>query len=372
MGYLGEEIPKLGFGLMRLPMKNGQIDLEQTEQMVDLFLEHGFTYFDTAYGYLNGQSEAAARTALVERYPRQAFQLATKLPAWMDHVTAEEARQMFFTSLERTGAGFFDYYLLHNLGDVRTKVFDDYDIWGFLQEQKQKGLIKHLGFSFHDKAAVLDEILTLHPEIEFVQLQINYTDWESPSVQSELCYQTACRHGKPVIIMEPVKGGMLAELPPAAAAILKKADPQASAASWALRFAASLDNLITVLSGMSNLEQMRDNLAVMESFRPLSAAERQTLQEVRDILAARPAIPCTSCGYCLKSCPQGVRIPHIFSSMNRQLVFDNLQAARNGYNFETSFGGRASQCIACGQCEQVCPQHIQIIQELATAAATLE
>ena len=223
MAYLGENIPKLGFGLMRLPMNGEEVDIEQTKQMVDMFLENGFTYFDTAYGYLNGKSEEAAKAALVDRYPRERFQLATKLPAWAGPKAAEEARQMFYTSLERTGAGYFDFYLLHNLGNERTQCFEDFKIWDFVADLKKQGLIKHIGFSMHDTADALEAVLKAHPETEFVQLQINYADWESESVQSRKCYEVARKYGKPVIIMEPVKGGSLANLPESVAGIFKKA-----------------------------------------------------------------------------------------------------------------------------------------------------
>jgi predicted aldo/keto reductase-like oxidoreductase len=371
MAYLGAEIPKLGFGLMRLPQQGKEIDIEHTTRMTDLFLEKGFTYFDTAYGYNNGRSEMAAKTVLVDRYPRESFQLATKLPAW-NADTAEEARAMLETSLERTGAGYFDYYLLHNLGESRTKVFEDFGIWDYLAEQKRKGTIRHLGFSFHDKAAALDEILTKHPEAEFVQLQINYGDWESPVVESRKCYETARKHGKPVIIMEPVKGGSLARLPENVASILRKADPKASLASWAIRFAASLEGLVTVLSGMSSLEQMQDNIAVMENFKPLDAAEREVIAEVQKALAAIPSVPCTSCGYCQDGCPQEIAIPGIFSAMNLYLTYNNLSGAKGSYGFATIDGGKASKCVACAQCESVCPQQIHIIEELQKAAELLE
>ncbi|MDR0446071.1 MAG: aldo/keto reductase, partial [Oscillospiraceae bacterium] len=276
MAHLGEDIKKLGFGLMRLPQEpEGVVDIKQFEQMTDEFLEAGFTYFDTAYGYIGGESEKAAGKALVSRYPREKFQLATKLPAWAGAENKEQAQQMLFTSLERTGAEYFDFYLLHNIGATRTAKFDEYDIWNFVWKQKEKGLIKHAGFSFHDNAELLDEVLTKHPETEFVQLQINWADWESGAVQSRLCYETAwLKHKKPVIIMEPIKGGMLAGPAPTVKAVFDGAGSSASYASWAIRFAASLPGVVTVLSGMSNLEQMRDNISYMKAFQPLDDAER--------------------------------------------------------------------------------------------------
>ena len=372
MSYLGEDIPKLGFGLMRLPMIGEDVDIEQTKAMVDLFMESGFTYFDTAWGYIDGKSEAAAREAVVERYPRERFQLATKLPAFYGVKTAQEAQDMFWTSLERTGAGYFDYYLLHNLGDNRTEAFDRFDIWSFVAEQKAAGLIKHVGFSLHDRADVLDDILTRHPETEFVQLQINYADWESNTIESRKCYETARRHGKPVIVMEPVKGGSLATIPENLRAIFERVDPGASPASWALRYAASLEGLVTVLSGMSTLEQMRDNISHMKNFKPLNDAERAAIAEVQEGLKKLPSVPCTDCRYCVKGCPQNVRIPQIFSAMNNYLMYGNLAGAKGNYGWETRDGGRASDCVACGACEEVCPQHIEIIEELKKAEEVLE
>lgn len=372
MTNLENAIPKLGFGLMRLPMLGDEVDLEQTKQMVDLFLEKGFTYFDTAYGYLDGKSEAAAKAALVDRYPRDRFQLATKLPAWAGAKTAEEAQNMFWTSLKRTGVEYFDFYLLHNLGADRTEYFDRYGIWEFLMEQKKAGRIRHLGFSFHDKAEILDDLLTRHPEIEFVQLQINYADWESPVIQSRKCYEVARKHEKPVIIMEPVKGGSLARLPESVSQILQDADSAASLPSWAIRYAASLDGIITVLSGMSTLEQMQDNLSYMEHFQPLSEEERKTIALAQAELEKIPQIPCTGCDYCHKGCPQQVLIPNMFRSMNNYLVYNNLEGARGNYAFETRNGGKASLCVECGQCEAVCPQHIGIIEELKRIASVLE
>ncbi|WP_138294352.1 MULTISPECIES: aldo/keto reductase [unclassified Clostridium] len=372
MGYLGEQIPKLGFGLMRLPMLGEDVDIEQTKEMVDRFLNAGFTYFDTAFGYLGGKSELAIGEALVKRYPRESYQLATKLPAWAGAKNAQEAKDMLTTSLKRTGAGYFDFYLLHNLGAGRSHYFDDYGIWDYVQEQKAKGVLKHVGFSFHDKAEVLEEVLQAHPEMEFVQLQINYADWESDAIQSRACYEVARKYDKPVIIMEPVKGGLLAQPPEPVQKVLKAADPEASCASWALRFAASLPGLITVLSGMSDLSQMDDNLRTFAGFKPLDGADAKVVEQARKTLEAIPAIPCTNCRYCVKGCPMEINIPGIFKAANSLSVYGNLASAKGNYGFETREGGKASACIACGQCESVCPQHIEIIEALRTAVENFE
>ena len=369
--YLGKDIPKLGFGLMRLPMLDGEIDIEQTKKMTDLFLEHGYTYFDTSYVYSNGKSEEAAKKALVDRHPRESFQLADKLSAWAVS-TAEEARQMLWTSLKRTGSDYFDFYLLHNLGDKRTKYFDEFGIWDFLSEQKEKGFIRHLGLSIHDKASVLDELLTNHPEMEFVQLQINYADWENPMTESKKCYETALKHKKPVIIMEPVRGGSLSAPPPEVVSLMKKANPEASITSWAIRFAASLDNIITVLSGMSDLDQMRDNLASIDNFKILDSREQIIIAEAQKILASFPEIPCTACNYCLRECPEDIHIPLIFRAMNRNTVYGTLNKARSNYLWALENGAKGSSCAACGRCEAICPQHIHIIDELKKAVALLE
>ncbi|MBQ9015074.1 MAG: aldo/keto reductase [Firmicutes bacterium] len=372
MGYLGEEIGKLGFGLMRLPKgEDGKIDIEQTKQMVDRFIDAGFTYFDTAWAY--GESEDAIRRALVERYPRESFQLATKNAAWIKCETREDAIAQFEKSLQTTGAGYFDYYLLHNLGENRTKYFDDFDLWNYLRDKKEEGLIRHLGFSFHSTAEELEEILTEHPDMEFVQLQINYADWESPLIQARACYEVARKHGKPVIIMEPVKGGNLANPPDPVKAIFDKAEPGASYASWALRFAADLEGVITVLSGMSNMEQMEDNLAVMKGFSGLTEEQRLVLTEARKTLEQIPIIPCTSCEYCLKVCPQNIAINGSFACMNIVILYDNLEFAKNHMNWQAEEHGRkrANECIKCGACEQACPQHIRIIEELERVTETL-
>ncbi len=369
--YLGESIPKLGFGLMRLPMAEGKIDLEQVKEMVDLFLDAGFRYFDTAYGYNDGDSERAAKAALVDRYPRERFFLATKLPAWTAK-SEEDAKQMFYTSLERTGAGYFDFYLLHNIGKGRLEFFDNFGIWDFLAQRKAEGLIKHLGFSAHCTPEMLDEVLTAHPDMEFVQLQINYADWDSEGVQARKCYEVARAHGKPVVIMEPVKGGMLASLPEAAAAPLRKAAPEKSLASWALRFAASLDGLVTVLSGMSNVEQMKENLALMRDLPAFTEAEKAALAETQKYIASIPQVPCTGCSYCTKGCPQSIPIPDIFTAWNQYKVYENLTPAKRFYGFVTRGGQKASTCVECGQCESVCPQSIGIIEELKQVSAAFD
>ena len=373
MAFLGEEIKKLGFGLMRLPKINGEIDIEQSKKMVDLFMSKGFTYFDTAYVYDNGKSEEAAKEILVKRYPRESFQLATKLPLWDKSASVEEVKQRFFTSLERTGAGYIDYYLLHSLGGERSALYDEYGLWDFLIELKQKGLIKHLGFSFHDKADALDKILTAHPEAEFVQLQINYADWENEDIQSRKCYEVARKHNKPVIIMEPVRGGSLATLPDEAAEVFKKANPNLSVASWAIRFAASLEGVITVLSGMSNTEQMEDNLSFMDDFVPISAEEREVINNAYEIMSKIPQVPCTNCRYCVEGCPKNIPINEIFSLLNFQDKFNNESLAKHLYSNAVNKEnvGKATDCIACKKCENVCPQHIKIVDNLARAAKVL-
>lgn len=371
MSYLGENIKKLGFGLMRLPQKDGMIDIEETKAMVDEFMSAGFTYFDTAWAYAG--SEDAIRQALVERYPRESFQLATKNAAWIDCKTREEAIAQFDTSLKQTGAGYFDFYLLHNLGEHRTHYFDDFDLWTWIQEKKKEGLIRHAGFSFHSTPKELDALLTAHPEMEFVQLQINYADWENPAVQSRACYEVACKHGKPVIIMEPVKGGMLATPPKSVADILKEAEPEASAASWAVRFAADLEGVITVLSGMSNMEQMKDNLSYMKSFEGLKEEEHEILKKAQETLAGIPLIPCTSCNYCTKVCPMNIGISGSFTAMNYLTLYNNMELARGQEQWLVKKHGKnpASDCIMCGKCEEICPQHILIRDELMMVTDSL-
>ena len=270
------------------------------------------------------------------------------------------------TSLKQTGAGYFDFYLLHNLGESRTRYFDDFDLWSWVQEKKQEGLVKHVGFSFHSTPEELEEILTAHPEMEFVQLKINYADWENPAVQSRKCYEVARKHGKPVIIMEPVKGGMLATPPQAVLDVLKQAEPESSAASWGIRFAADLEGIITVLSGMSTVEQMRDNLSYMQDFRGLTEGQRATLRRAQEELSKIPLIPCTTCNYCAKVCPKDIGISGSFTALNYLTLYGDKPAAvhQEGWLVGGHGKNRADQCIRCGKCEAVCPQHIPIRENL--------
>ena len=364
----GTEIKKLGFGMMRLPHKGPFIDVEQTKQMVDLFLEAGGTYFDTAFVYPG--SEEATRKALVDRHPREAFTLATKLNA-MVAISEKAAKAEFETSLKHTNAGYFDYYLLHALMNDNYQKYEKYHLWDFVEEQKRKGRIRHYGFSFHAGPELLDKLLTEHPEAEFVQLQINYADWENPSVASRANYEVARKHGKPIVIMEPVKGGNLAKPPKEVAELFRKANPGASPASWAIRFAASLDGVLTVLSGMSNLEQMRDNLSFMTDFRPLSADEQGVIQEAQRLMGHSATIPCTACRYCVDGCPKQIPIPDIFAAMNQRLGSGQLAESVESYRAAVGNGNGADACIACRQCEKACPQHIEIVDKLKACAAAL-
>lgn len=365
----------LGFGLMRLPRvkdtKTDEIDVEQTKQMVDAFLEAGFTYFDTAWAYPG--SEDAIRQALVERYPREKFQLATKNAAWIGCKTKEDAVAQFETSLKRTGAGYIDFYLLHNLGETRTKFFEDFDLWNWGKELKAKGLIKHLGFSFHSTAEELEEIFKAHPEAEFVQLQLNYADWESPSIQSRKVYEVARKYNKPIIVMEPVKGGLLANPPQSVKDVFLKADPKASYASWAIRYVADLEGVMVVLSGMSNIEQMKDNLSYMKGFKGLTDEQRKTIETARQEMAKIPLIPCTTCNYCAKVCPMEIGISGSFNAMNIYTLYNNLDQAKHQENWLVGMHGKkkAAECVKCGACEKVCPQHIKIREELEKVAKTL-
>ena len=353
---------KLGFGLMRLPrLENGEIDVPQVSQMVDLFLEAGGTYFDTAFAYQG--SEEAIRKALVERYPRDRYTLATKLIASGTDLDEETLKQEFTTSLARTGAGYFDYYLLHALQRTNYKNYDTYHLWDYVKELKAKGLIKHYGFSFHADPDLLEELLTAHSDVDFVQLQINYADWENPGVASRKNWEICKAHGKPVTVMEPVKGGILADPIDEVKAIFDRENSEMSYASWAIRFVASKENLLAVLSGMSSLEQMKDNLSFMKDFKPLSEHEEAVIREVQKALDKDQAIPCTGCRYCTKGCPMNIPIPDIFTVVNRRKGSPEFRTKRE-YGIVTQGKGKASDCLQCGQCEGVCPQHLPIIRLL--------
>ena len=363
---------RLGFGLMRLPKNpDGSIDIPQVSEMADRFLAAGGTYFDTAYVYDSGGSEEAFRKAVAERHPRESYTLATKLHATIQAHDEKSARDEFRISLERTGAGYFDYYLLHALQRSTFKKYDEYGLWDSVKNLKARGLIRHWGFSFHADPDLLEELLDLHPDAEFVQLQINYADWDNPGVASRRNWEICRSRGKPVIIMEPVKGGILADPIPAVREILTGADPEASCASWALRFAAGLEGIHAVLSGMSNLAQMDDNLKTMSPFRPLDESDREVIRRAQRALDADKSIPCTSCHYCTKGCPMEIPIPEIFNVVNRRKGSPEFRTLRE-YSIVTQGRGRAGDCVGCGSCEAACPQGLPIRRLLAQCAGELE
>ncbi|MBQ7486743.1 MAG: aldo/keto reductase [Clostridia bacterium] len=354
----------LGFGLMRLPKNpDGTIDIPQVSEMADRFLAAGGTYFDTAYVYDGGMSEAALKACVCDRHDRSEFTVATKLHAGMHCHDEESAKQQFWTSLERTGAGYIDYYLLHALQRSTYTKYDEYHLWDFVREQKAAGRIRHWGFSFHADPDLLEQLLDRNPDTEFVQLQLNYADWENPGVASRKNWEICRSRGIPVTVMEPVKGGILADPIPTVKEILDAAAPGVSYASWALRFAASQEGVITVLSGMSNLAQMDDNLKTMSGFKPLDESEMETIQRVQEALNADKSIPCTACHYCTAGCPMSIPIPEVFNVVNRRKGSPEFRTKRE-YSIVTQDKGKASDCIACGQCESACPQHLPIIKLL--------
>lgn len=359
---------KLAFGCMRLPMKDGKIDYVEFKKMVDVFIERGFTYFDTAHGYHDGQSEIAVRECLTKRYPHSAYTITDKLTSPY-FKSREEIRPFFFSQLEAVGVDYFDYYLMHALSRNNYQHFMDHHAFEEAVKLKEEGYIKHIGLSFHDSADFLDKILNEHPEIEIVQIQFNYFDYLSPLVQSKACYDVVRKHNLPVLIMEPVKGGKLANLNDKAAIILNDLH-NGTPASYAVRFAASYDGVFKVLSGMSNLEQLKDNTSYMQDFKPLNKKEYEAIDEVVKILGELDLIECTSCRYCVEGCPKQIRIPNLFNVYNQGIQFSG--AKDDSYMWVTRNSGKASDCIKCGKCEKICPQHLPIRSLLEKVAETYE
>jgi Predicted oxidoreductases of the aldo/keto reductase family len=354
---------KLGFGLMRLPKDGaGSIIQEQVNKMVDNYIDAGFTYFDTAYVYEG--SEIAMKTALVDRYPRESYTIADKLPAWKLK-SEDDVKRIFQESLERCGVDYFDFYLLHSVEASHYPTYEKYNCFEFIKDMKMVGKIKYTGFSYHDDAKLLDQVLTEHPEIDFVQLQLNYLDWENGVIQSRKNYEVARKHNKPVLVMEPVKGGTLARFPEEIEQIYKEYSPDKSIASWALRFIASKEGVMTVLSGMSNEEQMRDNINTMKNFEPIGEDEEKLIAKVTKKILSTPTIPCTACQYCMAGCPMKIEIPELFNAYNSAIIYGKSIRYNQYYKIHSQGEhGKASACIQCGQCEKVCPQHLEIMSLL--------
>lgn len=367
---------KLGFGLMRLPLTDandkGSIDIEALKEMVDTFMEQGFTYFDTAWMYCAFKSENAVKEALTDRYPRDRYTLTTKLHASYLK-TKEDRDRIFEEQRQKTGVDYFDYYLIHAIDQELYSIYNEMDCFNWLIEKKKQGLVKHIGFSYHDSAEFLDQVLTEHPEMEFVQLQMNYLDWESAEVQSRKCYEVAIKHGKPVIVMEPVKGGTLADVPAEVRESFAAYHPDLSVPSWAIRFVASLDNVAMVLSGMSNMEQLMDNISYMKEFVPMNAEETELVHKAAKMIKDSIAIPCTGCSYCTEGCPMQIAIPDLFRVYNKSKRGEITDVEANGeYRQLTESGGKARECLACGQCQVACPQHLEIINYLKDVAKCME
>lgn len=365
-----KKLPKnFGFGCMRLPMKNDEVDYEEFIKMADAFVDAGFNYFDTAHGYIDGKSEIAIRECVSKRYPRESFILTNKLSGWF-FKSEEEVKPLFESQLKACGVDYFDFYLMHAQGRGNFPHFKACRAYEQAFELKKEGKVKHVGLSFHDSADYLDQILTEYPEIEIVQIQFNYLDFEDAEVQSKACYDVCVKHGKPTIVMEPVKGGQLAKLPKQAQEVFKKLG-DLSPASYAVRFACSYENNVMTLSGMSDLAQMQDNLSYMKQFKPLDEKEYKAIDEVKELLEKLKVIPCTACRYCTDGCPQKILIPDLFACYNDQKVFEGVSRQWH-YNVNTKNNGKASDCIKCGACEDICPQHLKIRDLLEDVAKEFE
>lgn len=361
---------KLGFGCMRLPMKDQEVDYNEFNQMIDKYMAAGFNYFDTARGYLGGKSETALRDCLVSRYPRESYELVDKLTASF-FKTEADIIPFFEDQLQKTGVSYFDYYLMHAQDREHYKFFKDNNAYETALKLKEAGKIKHFGISFHDTADVLETILTEYPQIEIVQIQFNYADTYNPSVESKKVYEVCRKYNKSVLIMEPIKGGGLANLPTKARNVLDEIDKNASSASFALRYAASFEGVYKVLSGMSNMEQLEDNLSTMIDFVPFTEVEFEAVEKVRDILNAAGGIGCTACRYCVDGCPMKISIPDLFGCFNDKKMFNDWNSGYY-YGVHTKTNGKASDCIACGLCEAICPQKLSIIDLLQDVAEVFE
>ena len=366
-----------GFGCMRLPVQQADqpesFDFEKIQQLFDAFLEKGFTYFDTAYTYHGYHGEEGVRKALVERHPRDCFQLATKLPL-RDFKDSEDLERIFQEQLKHCGVEYFDYYLLHNMGTNVYEKCRKYDAFGFVAKKKEEGRIKNIGMSFHDMPELLEEILSQYGDmLDFIQLQINYMDWEQPNVQSRRCLEIARKYGKPVTVMEPCKGGTLVNLPKEAEDLLHRARPDASSASWAMRFAASQEGVTRVLSGMNTLEQVEDNAGTFLNFEPVTSEEQKIIDQVKEIIEKNTPIPCTGCAYCTHGCPKDIAIPQYFALYNNISRTTGSFSSQNVYYHNLSLRhGKVGDCVGCGQCEKACPQHLPIRQYLKDVAGKFE